>query len=674
MANPQVIVEFIAKVDDLRKGFKETEASAQSTGDKLKSFGKVALVAAGAAGLAALTYTLHTGVQEFEDHAKAAAQTAAVLKSTGGAAHVTASHVEDLAGKLLQVSGVDDEVIQGGENILLTFRSIRNEVGKGNDIFDQATKATLDLSVALGKDMQSSAILVGKALNDPVRGLSALRRVGVQFTKAQEDMIKNMVKSGNTIGAQKLILAELNKEFGGSAQAAGKTLPGQLNILKQNFNNLAGEIVGTLAPALGAVAKFFAANPALAKAVVIGILALSAAVVALNVALAVTAVVTSPITLTILAIAAAVAALTVGIILLVTHFNEIVDWIKAHWDIAALIVAPFALIPIEIAKHWDEIVGVVTGIFTGALNAIKNVGNDIISTVSNIFGANGIGGAISDAFNSLFNQTYSLGKGIAKGLADGVVGLGSTIGKQIGGIGTTVGHAFQQIWQWGANIGKWLLQGLDSAVQWAASHAWGAINNIGGQIWKVFDQIYGWGKTVGTWIVNGVVGGLGGIAGAVWNAIGSIGGFLWKKLDEVFNWGWDLGRSIWNGLVAAFKGIGNAIINAIKSPINAVISAWNSLKIGSFTIPMPGPIPDIHFGGIGLPNIPYLAQGGMVMGPTLAMLGEAGPEMVVPLNGAGNAPVQVRVYIGDQELTGMIRTEVVTQNNRTAQTLLAGLT
>lgn len=120
-----------------QKGFAQAETASESTGSKLKNLGKVALAAAGAAGLGALVYTLHTGITEFTDHAKVAAQTGAVLKSTGGAAHVTAKHVDELAGALLEKSGVDDEVIQSGENMLLTFRNIRNEAGKGNDIFDQ---------------------------------------------------------------------------------------------------------------------------------------------------------------------------------------------------------------------------------------------------------------------------------------------------------------------------------------------------------------------------------------------------------------------------------------------------------------------------------------------------------------------------------------------------------
>lgn len=87
----------------------------------------------------------------------------------------------------MRQSGTDDELIQSGANLLLTFTNIRNEVGKSNKIFDQATQAALDVSVAFGKDMTSSSILVGKALNDPTKGVSSLTRVGVSFTAAQKD-------------------------------------------------------------------------------------------------------------------------------------------------------------------------------------------------------------------------------------------------------------------------------------------------------------------------------------------------------------------------------------------------------------------------------------------------------------------------------------------------------
>jgi hypothetical protein len=98
------------------------------------------------------------------------------------------------------------ESIQSGENLLLTFRSLKNGVGEGNDVFNQATVALVDMARALGKDPQDAAIQLGKALNDPITGMTALRRVGVSFTQDQQKLIKTLAESGDIMGAQKVIL------------------------------------------------------------------------------------------------------------------------------------------------------------------------------------------------------------------------------------------------------------------------------------------------------------------------------------------------------------------------------------------------------------------------------------------------------------------------------------
>jgi hypothetical protein len=220
----------------------------------LRRFGKIAAGVAGAAAFGGLVATVKVGIDEFMEAQKVMAQTNAVLKSTGGVAKVTSKDITTLSSSIMKMTGIDDEAVQAGQNLLLTFTKIRNETGKGNDIFDQATLAMTNLSVAMGKDLSSSAILVGKALNNPVKGVSALSRAGVQFTDDQKNLIETLVDSGNVMDAQKMILRELETQFGGSAEAAGKTLPGQLNILKQTFSNLAGELVSGFLPSVARVA------------------------------------------------------------------------------------------------------------------------------------------------------------------------------------------------------------------------------------------------------------------------------------------------------------------------------------------------------------------------------------------------------------------------------------
>ena len=105
MANPAVVVEFLANTRDLQKGVKDAERSTKGFGSKLKTLGKTGALAAGAAGVGAFVYTLKTGISEFQESQKVAAQTNAVIKSTGGAAKVTAKEVSELAESLMKKIG-----------------------------------------------------------------------------------------------------------------------------------------------------------------------------------------------------------------------------------------------------------------------------------------------------------------------------------------------------------------------------------------------------------------------------------------------------------------------------------------------------------------------------------------------------------------------------------------
>jgi len=239
-----VVVKFLGDVSDLKDKTSDAEGALGKVGSAVGGLAKSALLV----GVPALGAFGAASLKAFGESEKVAAQTGAVLKSTGGAANVTAGHVGDLADSLSKMSGTDDEAIASGENMLLTFTNVQNKVGKGNDIFDQATQTMLDMSTALGQDTTQSAMQLGKALNDPIQGITALRRVGVSFTDAQESQIKALVASGKTMDAQKIILGELQKEFGGSAKAAGDTFAGAMGKLKVQAGNFMEDVGGKLAP------------------------------------------------------------------------------------------------------------------------------------------------------------------------------------------------------------------------------------------------------------------------------------------------------------------------------------------------------------------------------------------------------------------------------------------
>jgi hypothetical protein len=154
------------------------------------------------------------------------------LRSTGSAAGLSAAELKTMSAELQGLTTFGDEAVLELEGLLLTFTKIRGPV------FREATETVLDMSVALGQDLKSSAIQLGKALNDPVAGITALRRVGVSFTAAQQAQIKALAESGDLMSAQRLILAELSTEFGGAARAAADTFGGSLEQLK----NAAGDL------------------------------------------------------------------------------------------------------------------------------------------------------------------------------------------------------------------------------------------------------------------------------------------------------------------------------------------------------------------------------------------------------------------------------------------------
>lgn len=159
-------------------------------------------------------------------------QLEARIKSTGGAAGKTSEGLQKMAAELQKTTTFGDEAVIELQSMLLTFTSIRGE------IFDKTIPAILDLSVAMGQDLKSSAVQLGKALNDPIANLSALSRTGIQFSDNQEKVIKALAETGRLAEAQAIILDELNRQFGGAAAAAADTFGGALAQVKNAFGDL----------------------------------------------------------------------------------------------------------------------------------------------------------------------------------------------------------------------------------------------------------------------------------------------------------------------------------------------------------------------------------------------------------------------------------------------------
>lgn len=265
-----ISIKIIGDSRSYERALKRAGSATDSFGKKMRKAltGRTAKIGLGVGaaglggGLVGIGFAMRRGFNEIADSQKVLAQTSAVLRSTGNAANVSANKVVRLSESLARMSGIDDEAIQGLENILLTFTGIKNEAGEGNNIFDQATKATLDMSTALGMDLNNAAIMVGKALNQMdvtsqgnVRGFMALRRVGVLVTPQMMKLAAALIRAGKPMEAQKLLLQELKTEFGGSAKAFGTTMPGALGKLSNAFDEVAAAFASGFLPLITKVAK-----------------------------------------------------------------------------------------------------------------------------------------------------------------------------------------------------------------------------------------------------------------------------------------------------------------------------------------------------------------------------------------------------------------------------------
>jgi hypothetical protein len=222
-------IDLIAKVGGWTAGLDKAERDVKRrTGGIKSAIGGLQKVVAGIG----LAYGFKKIIDATAEAEKAFALLDNAVEASGAAAGFSALQLADYAGELQKVSTYDDEAIAGAEQLLLRFQSIQ-----GTN-FTDATKAVLDLATALNMDLQSAAQLVGKALENPVKGMNQLARSGVVLGDSQKDLIKRLTETGRQAEAQEILLSELEKRYGGAAAAARNTFGGALAGLKNSFDDL----------------------------------------------------------------------------------------------------------------------------------------------------------------------------------------------------------------------------------------------------------------------------------------------------------------------------------------------------------------------------------------------------------------------------------------------------
>lgn len=230
--------DFSTKMQNVRRDMKRTGASLRAIG-----------LGVGAVAGTAITFGLKA-VRAWDEQAQAIAQVEAGLKSTNNAAGLTSKQLQRMASDLQSNSIFGDEtILRDATANLLTFTNI------AGDQFARTQQSVLDLATRMGTDLKSAAIQLGKALNDPVANLSALSRSGIQFSDAQKTLIKSLWETNQQAEAQKVILEELENQFGGSAKAAADAGLGGFKQLSNTFGDLTEQIGKSLMPYLNKLEK-----------------------------------------------------------------------------------------------------------------------------------------------------------------------------------------------------------------------------------------------------------------------------------------------------------------------------------------------------------------------------------------------------------------------------------
>lgn len=238
---------------DIRARIDAVSSGIGPVGAGLSRLGLVGSVAAG--GIALVGAALAGGIREFQDWELSQRRLEAVLKATGYAAGLTGSEIDSYADEIEKTTLATAEGVKQAAAVLATFKSVSGET------FTRALGLAQDMAAVFGGDVSTAATQLGKALEDPVEGLTALRRVGVTFSAEQKRVIADLYETGRTAEAQRVILDALAGQVGGAGAAEGDTLTGAF----KHATDSVGDLLQRFAEVTGAAGGVRAALDSIAR-------------------------------------------------------------------------------------------------------------------------------------------------------------------------------------------------------------------------------------------------------------------------------------------------------------------------------------------------------------------------------------------------------------------------
>lgn len=437
------------------KGLRDAQTSLQKAGRSMRNIG----LGMSAAVTAPLVIAGRDMVRLAGEQQAAMALVTQGVESTGKAAGLSAQELGEMASGLQEISKFGDEdILRNVTAQLLTFTQVTG------DEFDRAQQAILDVSTVMGTDLKSTALQLGKALNDPVKGLGALSRSGIQFTDDQKEVIKSMVELGDTAGAQNIILDELAKQFGGQAAAAAKTFDGniaQLNNtwgdLKEQFGAILIEILPPLIEGLRSLIDWVQGLDPKTKEITVKMGLFAAAVGPVTAALGLLvlgiAAIGAP-------VAVVIASLTALGALFVAFYPQVQDATNAViafgrdaleyiQGLPDLIYQAFANLPARMVEIGREI---LAGLKAGLVEKYTEVKNSITGFAGNL--VDGVKDKLG--IKSPSKVFKEIGANIMQGLGDGLAETGDQVGETmsetVGQLSDDISSLFQSVLIQGANF------------------------------------------------------------------------------------------------------------------------------------------------------------------------------------------------------------------------------
>jgi hypothetical protein len=503
-----------------------------------------ALFTVGQKALSAVKGAIDGAITSAKDWQTQQAGLHAEIKATGDASGLSADQVTKMAEGIQNTTPISREAALAGDNMLLTFKGISGKAfpETAQAVADMATRMNGGL-VPSAQQMSTTALQLGKALNDPATGVAKLTKEGVNFTKQQQETIKSMVAAGNTAGAQAFMLHELNSEFGGSAAANMKTYQGQVDAVKNKFNDFIGSIIDKLVPALQSVAMFFMTNRTalIALGVVVGTIA---------------------------------ATLIVGLVgaLVKTAAEFVTTGVKAEIAMAKTLAAA-----VKTAIQWG--VSAARAVTSAAITSAAWIASAVASaaawvTSAAITSAAWIASAVASAAAWVIANAAMLG------------GIGLIILIVVGAVVEIIKH-WSSITSFFTTMWKDIKDMFTSAIQWISKN-WQLLAAILLLpiaplllVWELFHkQIIGFFKdAVG--VIQAIWNGIIGFFTAVWDTLVAIVKAYIAIYVAIFKVAYEAVIAVWNGIVGFFTGLINAVkavFDGIKGFVVAIFrDEWNGI-------------------------------------------------------------------------------------------------